>query len=115
MTLDPAAMSRLLDITGGDQGFVDELIDTFIEDATTQIDALRAAAAGGEPEAIVRPAHSLKSNAANVGATELEALARGLEADGRAGEVPDVAARVASVDTEFAAVRDALLAERAAR
>jgi hypothetical protein len=29
--------------------------------------------------------------------------------------VPDVAARVASVEAEFAAVRDALLAERAAR
>ena len=115
MTLDPAAMTRLLDITGGDQGFVDELIDTFIEDATSQIDALRAAAAGGDPEAMVRPAHSLKSNAANVGATELGELARALEADGRTGAVPDVDVRVARVDTEFAAVRDALLAERAAR
>jgi HPt (histidine-containing phosphotransfer) domain-containing protein len=115
MTLDPGAMTRLLDITGGDQGFVDELIDTFIEDATTQIDALRAAATAGDAEAIVRPAHSLKSNAANVGATALGELARGLEADGRAGDVPDVDARVASVNAEFAAVRDALLAERTAR
>jgi two-component system, sensor histidine kinase and response regulator len=115
MTLDPAAMTRLLDITGGDQGFVDELIDTFIEDATSQIEALRAAAAGGDAEAIVRPAHSLKSNAANVGATALEDLARGLEADGRTGDVPDAVARMASVETEFAAVRDGLLAERAAR
>ncbi len=115
MTLDPEAMTRLLDITGGDQGFVDELIDTFIEDATTQIDALRAAASASDAEAIVRPAHSLKSNAANVGATELGDLARGLEADGRTGAVPDVDARVASVEKEFAAVRDALLAERAAR
>lgn len=115
MTLDPAAMTRLLDITGGDQGFVDELIDTFIEDATGQIDALRSAATAGQPAAIVRPAHSLKSNAANVGATVLGDLARGLETDGRTGDIPDVAARVRSVETEFAAVRDALLAERAAR
>ena len=115
MTLDPAAMTRLLEITGGDQGFVDELIDTFIEDATTQIDALRVAATAGDAEAIVRPAHSLKSNAANVGATDLGELARRLEADGRSGRVPDVDARIATVETEFAAVRDALLAERAAR
>ena len=115
MTLDPAAMTRLLDITGGDQGFVDELIDTFIEDATAQIDGLRSAALAGDVEAIVRPAHSLKSNAANVGATELGELARALEADGRTGDVPDAVARVASVETEFAAVRDGLLAERAAR
>jgi HPt (histidine-containing phosphotransfer) domain-containing protein len=115
MTLDRAAMARLLEITGGDQRFVDELVDTFIEDATTQIDALRGAVTAGDTEAIVRPAHSLKSNAANVGATELGELARGLEADGRAGQVPDVAARIASVEAEFAAVRAALLAERAAR
>ena len=115
MTLDPTAMTRLLEITGGDQGFVDELVDTFIQDATAQIEALRAAATAGDGEAVVRPAHSLKSNAANVGATDLGELARGLEADGRAGRVPDVAARVASVETEFAAVRDALLTERAAR
>ena len=74
-----------------------------------------AAATAGDGEAVVRPAHSLKSNAANVGATDLGELARGLETDGRAGRVPDVAARVASVETEFAAVRDALLTERAAR
>ena len=79
MTLDPAAMTRLLEITGGDQGFVDELIDTFIEDATAQIDGLRSAASAGDAEAIIRPAHSLKSNAANVGATALEDLARDLE------------------------------------
>jgi HPt (histidine-containing phosphotransfer) domain-containing protein len=115
MTLDPAAMTRLLDITGGDQGFVDELIDTFIEDATAQIDGLRSAASAGDAEAIIRPAHSLKSNAANVGATALEDLARDLEGDGRTGDVPDAVARVASVETEFAAVRDGLLAERAAR
>src|SRR4029079_2003277 len=114
MTLDPAAMTRLLEITG-DQGFVDELIDTFIEDATAQIDGLRSAASAGDAEAIIRPAHSLKSNAANVGATALEDLARDLEGDGRTGDVPDAVARVASVETEFAAVRDGLLAERAAR
>lgn len=115
MTLDPEAMTRLLEITGGDQGFVDELIDTFFEDAAAQIDALRAAAASGDADAIVRPAHSLKSNAANVGATALGELARTLETDGRRGDVPDAVERVASVGAEFDAVRDALLAERVAR
>jgi two-component system, sensor histidine kinase and response regulator len=115
MTLDPEAMTRLLEITGGDQAFVDELIDTFIEDATSQIEALRSAAAAGDGEAIVRPAHSLKSNAANVGAALLGDLARSLETDGRTGDVPDAVGRVASVEAEFDAVRDALLAQRAAR
>ena len=113
MTLDPNAMARLLEITGGDQGFVDELVDTFVEDATAQIASLRLAADAGSVDAIVRPAHSLKSNAANVGATVLEELSRALEIDARGGVVPDMAERVAGVDAEFASVREALLAGRA--
>jgi HPt (histidine-containing phosphotransfer) domain-containing protein len=65
--------------------------------------------------AIVRPAHSLKSNSVNVGATVLADRCRTLEADARAGTVPDMQARIADVEAEFGAVRDALLAERAGR
>ena len=115
MTLDPSAMARLLEITGDDVAFVDELVDTFLDDATTQVDALRAAAAADDAEAAVRPAHSLKSSSTNVGATRLADLTRAIEADGRAGHVPDLAERVGAVVTELAAVHEALLAERAAR
>lgn len=115
MTLDPNAMARLLEITGDDVAFVDELVDTFIEDASTQLDALRLAAESGDIEAAVRPAHSLKSNSLNVGATALADLSRSIEMDARSGSIPDLAERVRAVETEFAAVRDALLAERAAR
>lgn len=115
MTLDPNAMIRLLEITGGDVAFVDELIDTFLDDATVQLDALRAAGAANDAAAIVRPAHSLKSNSDNVGATILADLCRSLEADGRAGHVPEMAERVAAIESEFAAVRAALLETRSTR
>ena len=115
MTLDPTAMARLLEITGDDVAFVDELVDTFIEDAATQLDALRAAAEAGDADAAVRPAHSLKSNSLNVGANVLADLTRAIETDGRSGAIPDLAERVRAVETEFAGVREALLAERAAR
>jgi HPt (histidine-containing phosphotransfer) domain-containing protein len=115
MTLDPSAMARLLEITGDDVAFVDELVDTFLDDATTQVDALRAAATADDAEAAIRPAHSLKSSSTNVGAARLADLTRAIEADGRAGLVPDLAERVDAVETELAAVREALLAERAAR
>lgn len=115
MTLDPAAMARLLEITGDDVAFVDELVDTFIEDAAAQLEALRAAAAAGDADAAVRPAHSLKSNSMNVGATVLVDLSRSIEADGRSGVIPDLAERVRAVETEFAGVRSALLADRSAR
>jgi HPt (histidine-containing phosphotransfer) domain-containing protein len=113
MTLDPGAMARLLEITGGDRGFVEELVDTFVEDARAQIEALRAAEAAGDVAAVVRPAHSLKSNAQNVGATVLGDLCRALEADARSGDVSDMAARIDAIETELGAVTDVLLAERA--
>lgn len=53
-TLDPAGIERLLEITGGDVAFVEELIDTYIEDAAIQIDALRTAAAVGDLAGLVR-------------------------------------------------------------
>ena len=115
MTLDPDAMARLLEITGGDRAFVDELIDTFLEDAERQLGGLATAAEHSQIDALVRPAHSLKSNSVNVGATVLADQCRSLEADARAGHVPDLGPRVAAVTAEFDAVRDALLAERAAR
>ena len=115
MTLDPEAMARLLEITGGDVEFVDELVDTFIDDATTQLSALRAAGDANDAAAIVRPAHSLKSNSVNVGATLLAEQCRSLEADGRGGNVPEMSARIAAVEAEFAAVQAELLEARAAR
>ena len=67
-TLDAAALDRLLEITGDDVAFVDELIDTYLEDALVQLAAMDDAAATGDAAALVRPAHSLKSNSENVGA-----------------------------------------------
>ena len=113
--LDPVALRYLLEVTGGDIAFIDELVDTFIDDAVVQLDAMRAAAPRGDIEALVRPAHSLKSNSANVGATRLADLCRDLETDARAGAVEDAPARVSALRVEFAAVREALLAERAER
>jgi HPt (histidine-containing phosphotransfer) domain-containing protein len=113
--LDPIAFAHLIEITGDDLEFVDELVDTYLDDAHTQLEAMRAAAASGDVEALVRPVHSLKSSSANVGAAALAETCRQLEADARGGAVPDPAARVTECADAFAAAHDALLAERAAR
>jgi len=39
-TLDPAAFAHLLEITGGDLEFVDELIDTYLDDGLVQLEAM---------------------------------------------------------------------------
>jgi HPt (histidine-containing phosphotransfer) domain-containing protein len=113
--IDQATLDHLLDITGGDLEFLDELVDTYLADGETQIAALQAAVDMDDVQGLVRPAHTLKSSSANVGALSLAEACRTLEADGRGGTVADVGERVAAIADRFAAARAALLAERSTR
>ena len=113
--IDQATLDHLLDITGGDLEFLDELVDTYLADGETQVAALQAAVVADDTEGLVRPAHTLKSSSANVGALSLADACRALEADARGGAVAGAGERVAAIADRFAAARAALLAERASR
>jgi histidine phosphotransfer protein HptB len=79
--LDLNTFNSLKESTGGD--FISELMDAFFEDAYLQIEQMKSALASNDAEVFRRAAHSLKSNAATFGATELAAKARELEMMGR--------------------------------
>lgn len=113
--IDPATFANLVEITGGDLVFVDDLVDTYLDDATQLIEQLHEAAAGGDVGALVRPAHSLKSSSLNVGALRLGEQCRTLEEAARSGSVQHLAERVAAIATGLADARRELLAERARR
>ena len=110
--IDAATMANLLEITGGDQGFVDELVDTYIGEGGRIVGELVAAAEAGVVADLVRPAHSLKSSSMNVGALELGELCRQLEQDALGGTVDEPVTRAAEIKTAFEAARAALLEER---
>ena len=80
--IDPTTFGELQASAGAD--FVDELIDTFLEEAPAMLDELRDALARERAEAFGRAAHSLKSNANTFGALTLGAMARDLELGGLA-------------------------------
>jgi HPt (histidine-containing phosphotransfer) domain-containing protein len=108
--IDPQAFARLADITGDDAAFLAELIETYLEDGAAQLDALRAAAASGDVAGLVRPAHTLKSSSASIGALVLAEQCRSLEADARSGAVADAGARVDAIVAAFGAAQAALRA-----
>jgi HPt (histidine-containing phosphotransfer) domain-containing protein len=110
--IDEPTYDALLKMTGDDQAFVDDLVDTYLEDAVEQLAALDAAIDGGDPAALTRPAHSLKSSSLNVGALDLGKLSLELEERGRAGQLDGAAERVADARRQFATVREALLGRR---
>ncbi len=84
--VDLDLVAELRDATG-DMDFVRELVETFVEEGTSHLAALDAAIAAGDVDALVRPAHTLKSSSASIGAMRLSELARTIEETSRAGTV----------------------------
>jgi len=113
--IDPAVFANLVEMTGGEMDFVDELVDTFLEDGARQIEALHAAVASGDVDGLGRAAHSLKTGCLNIGATDLGTTCRSLEEAARGGSVPDAEQRIAAIDAGFASARAALLDARTFR
>ena len=110
--IDRAAFARLREITGDDPEFLAELVDTYLTDGEAQVGALREAPTG-DVSALVRPAHSLKSSSANIGAMALAERCRTLEADARAGRVDDVDGAVNAIAEGYATAAAELAALRA--
>jgi HPt (histidine-containing phosphotransfer) domain-containing protein len=94
-TLDTTVLDELGASVGGDRGFVVELIETYLTDSAEQVDAVESAVAADDPAAVVRPAHTLKSSSATLGARRLVVTARALEMAGRSGTLDEAARRTA--------------------
>lgn len=107
--LDLGVLAALEASVGGDRAFVRELIVTYLSDGAANVDAIAAAITAGDADALVRPAHTLKSSSATLGAARISATARALEMAARSGSLDDPAAATAArVPEEWEATRDAL-------
>jgi len=86
--LDAAVLEELAASVGGDREFVVDLIRTYLDDTEGQLAAIEAAVAA-DPAALIRPAHTLKSSSATLGAKRLAERARALEIAGRSERIDD--------------------------
>ena len=99
--LDTGVLDELRASVGDDEAFISDLIATYVGEGTDHLEAMEAAAAARDAAAIVRPAHTLKSSSAALGAMRLAQIAREIEAAGRAGEVEGLAGQVADARTAW--------------
>jgi HPt (histidine-containing phosphotransfer) domain-containing protein len=113
--LDNAVLAELRASVGDDPEFVAELIDDFLADAPTQLDALREAAGSGDANAAMRAAHTLKGNSRTFGAGSLASLCQDAEAAAGAGDLNAVLSRLDGIDAEWRRVRAELLGWRDGR
>ena len=109
--LDPAVLDELRAATGDDDEFLRDLVATYVDEADGHLEALGQAAATADAAAIVRPAHTLKSSSASVGAMRLAAICRDIETAGREGRSEGMAE---AVDLVRSAWGDTLQALRSA-
>ena len=105
----------LTDMVGADMPEVLlDLLDTYLEESAGLIGAIAAANASDTRDQMLRPAHSLKSSSASVGALRLSQLCAELETFLRGHGPPlDVDRQVRQIEAEFVRVREALEAEKA--
>ncbi len=95
----------------GDDGFLKEMIELFLEDTPARFADMDAAMASGAQQDFVRAVHSIKGASANFGADDLHTMCAEVEQMGRAGEMSATGPKVAALHAEFERVRAALLAE----
>lgn len=106
--LDQAVVDELRAAVGGDDEFVRDLVATYIEEARTHIDGLESAARANDLGAMVRPAHTLKSSSASIGAMRLASICRDIETAGREGRTDGVVGAVDLVRSTWTETLEAL-------
>ena len=106
--IDEAVLARLADGTGGDEGFVSELIEQFVADAPRLVAAARAGLDAGDAGEVRRAAHTLKSNAATFGAHALAGRSRELEDAAKRGALEGASEQVDAMGSELDLVLEAL-------
>jgi CheY-like chemotaxis protein len=110
--LDPTALENLLSMLGGEFVYLEELIDSFLEDAPLLLAELNQSIKGGDSAGVRRVAHSLKSNSADFGATALSSLCKELEMMGKSGAIDGAADLAARIVAEYRKAAVALEAVR---
>jgi HPt (histidine-containing phosphotransfer) domain-containing protein len=93
--IDLTTFEELKQMSGAD--FMDELVNTFLEEAPKLITELKAALKSNEAASFRRAAHSLKSNAATFGAKRMADSARELEVLGKENRLGEVGDRLESL------------------
>jgi HPt (histidine-containing phosphotransfer) domain-containing protein len=72
-------LRRLEEIAQGDQGFIHDMVNIFVENVTAEIDNILSFKTEGNWKSIAESAHKLASNFAYLGANSLHDLAAGIE------------------------------------
>jgi CheY-like chemotaxis protein/HPt (histidine-containing phosphotransfer) domain-containing protein len=85
----------------GKPDLVEKVINLYLNDAQSLCHTIHEAVGKGDPQALSKAAHSLKSSSANVGAVKLAGLCKELEILGRGNTIGNAEVIVNQMDAEY--------------
>jgi len=97
--LDPSTLAQF---TGGDKSIERDLLAQFLSATRDDANALRAAVAQGNPDAVSKAAHRVKGAARMMGAGPVAERSERIEQAGKSGDMALVTASMADFDREHA-------------
>lgn len=109
MSDDPVDKEALLNLVDEDPVFLETLVETFLADCTTYMDAIRTAVEEEDARTLLKEAHGLKGAVANLQAPAAREAAHRLEHIGRSGSFDDAESALATLETEIDRLRSALI------
>ncbi len=109
MSLDLSTLNSYRDFMGEDaDSFIEDIIRSYLNDAPKLLDTLKEAMSSNDPARFVRSAHTLKSNSATLGASQLAGMAAELEQAGKSTPLPELADKVYAAGEELGRILQAL-------
>jgi HPt (histidine-containing phosphotransfer) domain-containing protein len=107
--IDPQALDQIRSLQReGMPDLVEKVINLYLQDTPHLIQAIQEAVAQGDPLALKKAAHTLKSSSANLGAVTLAELCKTLEMMGHANTVENAEDIAAKMGAEYNRVLEAL-------
>ena len=102
---DPVDLDRLREITSGDVEFQRELLQEFVEDAQTDLEAALAALAAADAATLAKIAHRLKGGSATVAVAKIPELAAQIEHLARENQLETIGELLAQLERVLGEVR----------
>ncbi|UCE42671.1 MAG: Hpt domain-containing protein [Candidatus Aminicenantes bacterium] len=105
-------MESVLERVGGDESFLQELLDIYIEDFMEKYALLEQAIAGGDFNNIKEIGHSLKGASGNLSLTYLHETAYRIELSGKENNIDQAKLMLVRLKEEFIKLKDLLPLEK---
>jgi HPt (histidine-containing phosphotransfer) domain-containing protein len=106
--IDEATLDELRQLDDEDGGFLEEVVQAYVQDAHVLLDDLRAGIGCGNAKKTARAAHSLKTPSFQVGALGLGELCRQVEEKSRGGSCEGLESLLQAIAAQVVAVSAAL-------